>query len=128
MSEVKPGHPLYGPWLLGTRPRQNLCKRSGGSVKSSMPHAKHAFRRMWFDIRNEVCNQLKQKQSIPLVTKDQPEVNQMEEENDTHEMGSSDLAIPNSMQANHQCPSTSLPVPYIPRIPTQAKPLIKTIT
>lgn len=56
MYEDKPHHPLYGPWLIGTRPKKSAPMGMSGGMEKIMNITERSPRRTWFDIMNEVCD------------------------------------------------------------------------
>lgn len=53
MREAKPGHPMFGPWMTGTRPKLGRASRIGGGARSSIATPNNENRRSWFDIMNK---------------------------------------------------------------------------
>lgn len=62
ISEIKEGHPMYGPWLIGTRPNKILFSRMSEGIEKRMPRPDRNPRRTWYDIMNAV----KEKESDEL--------------------------------------------------------------
>lgn len=54
MSENKPGHPLYDPWLIDKRPKKNTLKGVNGRIEKRTNTTEESPRRIWFDMMNEV--------------------------------------------------------------------------
>lgn len=48
---------MYGPWLIGTRPKKKLFSRMNGEREKGMPKPDRNPRRTWFDIMNVVREQ-----------------------------------------------------------------------
>lgn len=50
MSEVNHGLPMYGPWMMGNRPKPMRASRLGGGNKGVSSTSNPPNRRTWYDI------------------------------------------------------------------------------
>lgn len=78
MSRTTPSHPLYGLWLIGTRPSKNTKMRMSGGMEKETTLPKPNTRRTWFDIMNEVCDSKKINKDEKTFGNNNPEEDQME--------------------------------------------------
>lgn len=62
MYEIKEGRPMYGPWLIGRRPKNKMFSQMREGREKGMPKPDRNPRWTWFNIMNVVSEQKDGKQ------------------------------------------------------------------